>query len=910
MSVTTRRRDHRVAARHGLWWATLAAVIVIHLARPDGPVGQVTYLWATLGASVAAWIGVVRRPIGARAALSWVALGVTLSGLGDAIYGFYVIVRNTYPNVSFSDPFWIASYVALGAGLFQLLRGERRHGRFDVEAMIDLGAVGTVALLAVWRLSLAGTLADSSQPIFVRLIWGTYPILDAAILALVVRVVVSGRIRSATGALLAAGAGCWLVSDFAYTLLAPSHSVSAWLDAGWMAGAALLASALTLHRPAGHDSPAADVEENAVTRGRVAVGMVPLLLPGALDVGAFVTGGADVNPIPLLVATAALAGLALARTIRLLRVADGARERVHASERYFRMLASNSSDAVFVADADGRIMRDSPNLAALVGYVGESTCGVDATRLVLPDDLDEAQAVFAKALRAPGEVFESEVRVRHASGAELWLATRTVSLLDDPDVRGVVINLQDITRRKRAEADLEHQAFHDALTGLANRALYRDRVEHALERNATTVFQPAVIYLDIDGFKMVNDSLGHDIGDDLLCEVARRLVGAVRAGDTVARLGGDEFAIVIERSNRPADEAAAVADRVLLALTEPIAAGDMQITISASVGIAIGEEDSTAASLLRNADIAMYSAKTGGKKQWVLYDPEMRAAAVERLQLEADLATALVDGQLRLAYQPIVNLESEEVVGFEALLRWDHPMLGTVRPDKFIPIAEENGSIVQIGRWVLETACRTAARWQRYAAGETNLTMAVNVSARQLSSNNLVLDVADALAHSGLEPGSLVLEMTETVLVQDASVAAKRLHELRELGVRLAIDDFGTGYSSLSYLRQFPVDILKIDRSFINTIVDGNQVPAIVRGLLDLGRTLELETVAEGIEDDAQRDQLRGEHCDFGQGYLFARPLMLEDAEQLVTRLISARRRPAALAHGARVEPDKSYIAA
>ncbi len=595
------------------------------------------------------------------------------------------------------------------------------------------------------------------------------------------------------------------------------------------------------------------------------------------------------NPFPLLIVTVILASLALARTLGLLRAADRARARVQARERYYRLLAANSSDAVIVTDADGRIIRETPELAELLGRASDTTLGADACRFVLENDV-EARAMFARALLAPDEVFETEIRVRHASGADQWLSTRMVNLLDDPDVGGIVINLQDITRRKQAEADLQHQAFHDPLTGLANRALYRNRVEHALARDATSPFRPAVIYLDLDGFKNVNDSLGHDRGDELLCQVAKRLLAAVRGGDTVARLGGDEFAILIERSSHPADEAAAVADRVLQALTEPIAVGEIKFTASASLGIAVGEADATAASLLRNADVAMYKAKTGGKNQWVLYEPQMRAAAVERLQLEADLAMALTKKQLRLVYQPIVNLESGAVVGFEALLRWDHPTLGTVPPDKFIPIAEENGSIVQIGRWVLETACRIAASWQRRTAGTTKLTMAVNVSARQLGSSGLVLDVGDALAHSQLDPGSLVLEMTETALVQDAAVAAARLHELRRLGVRLAIDDFGTGYSSLSYLRQFPVDILKIDRSFINTIVDGDQLPAIVRGLLELGKTLHLETLAEGIEEDAQRVQLRDEHCDLGQGYLFARPLTLEAAEKLVVELVESRR--------------------
>jgi diguanylate cyclase (GGDEF)-like protein len=497
------------------------------------------------------------------------------------------------------------------------------------------------------------------------------------------------------------------------------------------------------------------------------------------------------------------------------------------------------------------------------------------------------RVLLARVTLSPGEAVDTEMQVDHRNGTQVWLGARIVNLLHDPDVEGLIIALHDISGRKRAESELSHQAFHDALTGLPNRALYRDRVEHALTRNARTGLDSAVLYLDLDGFKNVNDSLGHDSGDALLREVATRLLAAVRTGDTVARLGGDEFAILIEQSPRPLDEATAVADRALTALAAPYDIGGMRVLVSASVGIAAGDGHTTGAELVRNADIAMYRAKTTGKSQWITYDPHMREAAMERLQLETDLDGALERDEFRLVYQPVVRLETEQIVGFEALLRWHHPTLGVIVPDRFIPIAEESGSIVPIGEWVLRTACEMGAQWQRQYQRDPKLTMAVNISARQLASDDLVERVTEALASSALDPATLVLEMTETALIQDAPVAARRLQELRRLGVRLAIDDFGTGYSSLSYLRQFPVDILKIDRSFINTITDRSQIPAIVRGLLDLGRTLELETVAEGVEDDAQRDGLRDEHCALAQGFLFARPLDPADAEALLLQMNS-----------------------
>jgi len=467
-----------------------------------------------------------------------------------------------------------------------------------------------------------------------------------------------------------------------------------------------------------------------------------------------------------------------------------------------------------------------------------------------------------------------------------------MEITGDREFHTVVHALNDMSDRlQHAVEELEHQAFHDSLTGLANRALFHDRVEHALQRTLRTGTDVAVVYLDIDGFKGVNDSLGHEAGDRVLRQVASRLVAAVRTGDTVARLGGDEFAILVEQSSHPLDEASTIADRVLQSLTDPVALKSQRIVLSASIGIVIGDAESTSMSMLRDADIAMYRGKSTGKARWTLYDPAMRAAAVERLDLESDLYLALDDNQFRLVYQPIVELETERVVGFEALLRWHHPTRGVIVPDVFIPIAEDNGSIVAIGAWVLAEACRTGARWH-HRHPDLHLSMAVNLSGQQMASADIVDQVRHALRQSGLPPASLVLELTETVLVKDAVTASQRLRELRDLHVKLAIDDFGTGYSSLSYLRQFSVDILKIDRSFVNTISDRDEIPPIVRGLIDLGKTLKLEIVAEGIELGVQRDSLRDEHCDFGQGFLFARPLSEIDAGELLDSLAGTQRSP------------------
>jgi diguanylate cyclase (GGDEF)-like protein/PAS domain S-box-containing protein len=659
----------------------------------------------------------------------------------------------------------------------------------------------------------------------------------------------------------------------------------AWLNGGWLLGAVLLAAAawqpLTSASQAVHSDRWVRFR---VGNARVALALLPLLLPQAIEIVGWSQGDAP-NPVPLYVATIALVGLAFVRSTRLNAAGEEARSLLASRERRAQAIAANGSDASVIVDAEGTILGDAPELAALVGYRGEATVGLSVFLLAIAPDLEEARHALRRVLDRPAHGVEIELRATHHDGHTLWLAARLVNLLHDPDVNGVVINLHDISDRKAIEDELTHQAFHDSLTGLSNRALFTDRVQHALQRTDRSGHEPAVIFLDLDGFKTVNDSLGHGPGDELLREVARRVTGAVRASDTVARLGGDEFAVLVEQSSRPIDEACTVADRILAALSAPFEIASQRVAISASIGIAAGDHKATAASLLRDADVAMYRAKSGGKSRWVVHDSEMRTAAVERLQLETDLLGALEAGQMSLVYQPVIELETEAIVGFEALLRWHHPSFGVVGPDRFIPIAEENGLIVPIGAWVLDQACRTAAAWHVEYPEHRRLSMSVNVSARQIASPDLVDHVAGALARSGLEPSRLVIEMTETSLIRDPTVAAERLHELRRLGVRLAIDDFGTGYSSLSYLRQFPVDILKIDRSFINHINDRDQVPAIVRGLLDLGRTLELATVAEGVELEVQRDRLRDEHCDFAQGFLFAHPLEPADAARFLAGL-------------------------
>jgi diguanylate cyclase (GGDEF)-like protein/PAS domain S-box-containing protein len=562
---------------------------------------------------------------------------------------------------------------------------------------------------------------------------------------------------------------------------------------------------------------------------------------------------------------------------------------VRTSEQWFRTLVQHSSDMTVVVNDAVRVLYWSPARTGVLGIPLDEDCvGDHFLDHVHPDDVVQLTSAFDAARELGTQIVE--YRMRHRDGTSRYVESHVSNLLHDDAIRAIVLNTRDVTQRKQFEEQMAFQAFHDSLTGLANRALFRDRVEHLLRRHVRTRRGAAVLFLDLDAFKDVNDSFGHDAGDELLRLVSARLSEVIRAEDTIARLGGDEFAVLLEEPDNPLDEAHAVAERLMQALSAPFWLAGRAISVAASIGIAIADVEQDAAALLRNADIAMYRAKAAGKGRSVLYHAGMQVAVQERLRLETDLARALEDGQFRLVYQPVVDLETGQIRGFEALLRWHHPELGTLQPDQFIPVAEHNGLIVPIGAWVLQEATRTATRWLHEFPVEPPLTMAVNVSARQLASPEFVETVRAALQASGLPGPALVLEMTETVLVENHEEAARRLHELHNLGVRLAVDDFGTGYSSLSYLRKFPIDILKIDRSFVNTIGDRDQLPAIVRGLLDLGHTLELELVAEGIELEHQLRHLRDEHCHLGQGFLFARPLTPTDAEAFLTELSAAGR--------------------
>jgi diguanylate cyclase (GGDEF)-like protein/PAS domain S-box-containing protein len=444
-----------------------------------------------------------------------------------------------------------------------------------------------------------------------------------------------------------------------------------------------------------------------------------------------------------------------------------------------------------------------------------------------------------------------------------------------------LVAIQDVTEQKRLETELRHQAFHDSLTDLANRALFADRIDQAIRRHRRDDRFGAVLLIDLDRFKTVNDSLGHTVGDALLVHFAQLIEGTLRAADTAARLGGDEFGVLLEDID-DVEDAANAAERILDALKEPIDLDGVEVFVHASIGVTItGIDGQSAEELLRNADAAMYGAKADGRGRMRAYEPEMHQAALNRLELEADLRRAVAANELVVHYQPIVSIAERKVSALEALVRWHHPVRGLVLPNEFIPVAEDTGLIVDIGRFVLREACREASEWRR--AGN-EFTIAVNLSARQLSAVDLVSDVANVLETTGLLPSALTLEITESVLIKDPETAVRRLRELKALGVRLAIDDFGTGYSSLSSLRALPVDSLKIDKTFIDGLSDGAEAIGVVHAIIRLARTLNLDTVAEGVEHGAQFDELEALGCRQFQGFCFSKPVPSDEVPDLFAR--------------------------
>jgi diguanylate cyclase (GGDEF)-like protein/PAS domain S-box-containing protein len=564
------------------------------------------------------------------------------------------------------------------------------------------------------------------------------------------------------------------------------------------------------------------------------------------------------------------------------------------NEARFASLVRNASDLITVVDRNGDVLYQSPSIERILGLTPEDIFGTHFENLLVPADRDRLRKLLQTTRHGAARSQSFDCTLIHRDGRALKFEVIATDLRDDEHVRGIVLNGRDTSERAAFEEQLAHQAFHDTVTGLPNRALFSDRVEHALARVAREDTSIAVIFLDLDDFKTINDSLGHAAGDEVLKEVAGRLVETVRTTDTAARFGGDEFAILIEDVG---DAAAAIdlAERLVREFEMPISVIGKEVVVRPSIGIALSGTDAERApidadELIRNADAAMYICKNEATGGYRVFEAAMHERVLERLELRAELQRALDAGQFELHFQPVVRLHDGSVSGMEALVRWHHPTRGLVQPGQFIPLAEEMGLIVDLGRWVLRESCQHAARLHVSGEAGPDFSIAVNLSVKQLQHPDVVADVRAALADSGIEPRMLVLEITETVLMADFELASRRLQQLKELGVRIAMDDFGTGYSSLSYLSRFPVDILKMDRSFLASNASP-QASGLAAAIIAIGESLELEVVAEGIELSDQYQALRALGCDFGQGYFIARPMDLASAREWLAEAERASRR-------------------
>jgi diguanylate cyclase (GGDEF)-like protein/PAS domain S-box-containing protein len=829
---------------------------------------------------------------GQRAWRAWrlLAFGLGAWAVGHVVWSVYEVGLGITPKrPSVLDGALLTSSVLVVGGLLSMVStpaGRLSHLRAAAEGMLI--AVG--AFLISWCAVIAAVFASSGTSTAGQIVNLAYPVLDAVALSVVLFVAVRGKDHLPAGlGLLAVGISFLAISDSAFwymTALRPGFARVSPIDIGWVAGFLVITvAAAQRHR------------ERRWTR-RLATGqLMPGLptLPAALGIATALVcwwAGKSIGPTSVLLSiSAALVVLALllqlivvyenhALTTDLERRVEKRTAELRATECYYRALVQHSSDVVTVVDPDLMVRYVSNSMAAIFGHQPAELIG---ERLeVVTGGSSALREALVRAMSEPGHVSRVEWELTDASGRTRHAESAITNLISDPSVRGLVINTRDATDQVALEHQLRHEAFHDPLTGLANRALLTDRAEQALARSVRSGATVAVLLVDLDGFKAVNDSLGHQVGDVVLCEVARRLESLVRSEDTVARLGGDEFVILIDDVTGM-DETRALAGRVCEVLRPRFSLPGWDYAVTASVGVAIGSASGTdVPDLLRDADTAMYVAKTSGKDSVRLFAPSMHERAHERFRLQVDLRDALEKSELVLFYQPIFEMLDGRLKGFEALVRWSHPTRGLIAPERFIPLAEENGLIVPVGRWVLGEAIGQMAAWDSRHGSARALSISVNVSTVQLTSPSLISDVQSAIERAGIAPSRVVLEITEGSLANETERIIEVLEELRKLGVSIAIDDFGTGYASLSHLQRLPVDILKVDKSFVTALSEGGKSRDLLQAILGVGQALSLAVVAEGIEAQTQMTTLQEMGCEMAQGFLVGKPSPAEIAESLL----------------------------
>jgi diguanylate cyclase (GGDEF)-like protein/PAS domain S-box-containing protein len=827
-----------------------------------------------------------RRATTRRAAVAWTTVGIAtmVYGFGDALFAWFEIGLSEVPFPSLADVAYVAYYPIVVVALFSFPtvpanRAER------IRLAIDSAIVVIGGGMLVWQSVFRATLESlGSDPVASLLSIG-YPVGDLVLLFGVAAVAlrrpdgVNPRALSA----LVGGLFMVLLADIGYAQLGleGGEAWQGWTDVLYMGSTVAIAAAGFLQarsRPV----PVGDGEREVFPAPllylpylALAAGYGTLLLT-ARDVGA--TG-----PIELMLGAVLLTVIVLARQELVLRENSRlqAQQARRQSEARFRSLAGNSSDAIALVDPAGIVADATDAVRRVLGLDASALIGRSIVRLAHAEDAQRLVGLIDDAVARRPATKALEWRLWDGNGVWRQVETIAANLIDDPAIGHIVLTTRDVQERKVLQQRLRQVALHDVLTGLPNRTLFLDRVDHALAGGTRRGSGTVVLAVNIDGFKRFNDSLGHPAGDRVLQEVAARLGTTLRAADTCARIGGDEFGILLDGPST-AEDGRAAADRFMAALREPFALPDATVHVAVRIGIAVADSSNGGSgSVLRSAGVAMAHAHTGGRDGVAVFEPTMQQQLDGRFELEADLRLAIDRDELMLQYQPIVDLATGELVAAEALVRWDHPTRGRLAPNVFIPLAEETGLIDQVGSWVLRAACVEVAHWARISHSRVPR-VSINLSPHQVADPNLPWTIQAALGQAGAVPAWISLEVTEGLLMENTGAILERLHAIRSLGISIAIDDFGTGFSSLAYLQQFPMSQIKIDRSFVTPLDDPSLEPGVVRAVVEIGRALGMSTIAEGIETATQLDRLRALGCGFGQGFLLDRPL---DPEQIRDRI-------------------------
>ena len=820
-----------------------------------------------------------------RIRLGWAVLGLAtlVYAVGDGAFA-WLDLGGGPTSPSLADLAYVNYYPIVVVALFMFQRASSaQHDtlRLTIDSLIVVIGGGIVVWHTLFRPVLESLNPD---PLTAALALG-YPIGDLVLLfgvaATALRHPPEIDARALTA--LVGGLGLMFVADVGYGQLnlTGTFGLERWPDVIYLSSTLLIALAGYFQA---HPGTLAEGRGKAMSRWLLALPYVALAAGYSVLI-ALATGQVTGELVEVLYGAVALTVIVLIRQELVLRenshlLAEQARRE---SEERFRALAANTSDAVVLVDRDG-VVTDAPSaVGRVLGVDSSKLVGRPISRLVHADDAERIQTFIADVAAGRSVIQPIEWRLWDVTGVWRQVETIAANLLDDPSVGQIVLTTRDVRERKTLERQLTQVALHDLLTSLPNRTLFRDRVGQALASAASAHRHTTVLSLGLDSFKHVNDSLGHSVGDQVLQEVSGRLQASVRAADTCARLGGDEFGVLLD-GHSTAEDGLATADRILAALRVPIELAGNPIQVAASVGVStVAPTETDAGSLLRRAETARSVARNRGGARVVVFEPAMQEAVQARFELESELRRAIDQAEFVLNYQPIVDVRTGELVGAEALIRWDHPTHGRIAPSVFIPLAEETGLIDEIGTWVLRTACTEVARWAALSPGRVPR-VSINLSAHQLADPQLAWTVQAAMAHASATPSWITLELTESLLMENSSAYLERLHAIRALGVQLAIDDFGTGYSSLAYLEQFPVTHIKIDRSFVTPLDDPRRGDGVVHAIVEIGRALGLTTVAEGIETPTQLARLRELGCELGQGYLFAQPLERDAMADLVAR--------------------------